>query len=162
MAQGIRPGEKPNAREIYGDIIDLPAWEPNAKHPRMALQARAAQFAPYAALTGYHDLVEEEARLTGREIELTDEEKERIRQKLDVIQGALSAGERPEITVEYFVPDPHKAGGSYTEVTARIRRIDAAAQKLILFPDGRADVPASIAMERIASIRGEIVSFLEE
>ena len=59
MSQGNQPNNKPNAREVYADIIDIPHWEPNRKHPRMSLHDRAAQFAPFAALTGYEDKIEE-------------------------------------------------------------------------------------------------------
>ena len=76
MAQGIQPGEVFNAREIYADIIDLPHWEPSSRHPRMSLRSRAAQFAPFAALSGYDDMVKEETRLTERRIE-PDEDQHR-------------------------------------------------------------------------------------
>ena len=74
MAQGNHPNEKPNAREVYADIIDIPHWEPNRKHPRMSLHDRAAQFAPFAALSGYDEMVDEEARLTDRQIEPGEEQ----------------------------------------------------------------------------------------
>ena len=64
MAQGYRPDEVFNAREVYADIIDLPGWEPGPKHPRMPLAKRAAQFAPFAALTGYKEMLEEALRIS--------------------------------------------------------------------------------------------------
>ena len=64
MAEGIRPDEVFNAREVYADIIDLPRWEPNSRHPRMSLYKRAAQFAPFAALSGYAEIIAENERYT--------------------------------------------------------------------------------------------------
>ena len=162
MAQNFNPREQRSAREVYGDIIDLPRWEPNANHPRMSPEARAAQFAPYAALSGYHEMVDEEARVTDREIVLTDSQKEEIKQKLDMICDAAAAGDLPEVTVTYFVPDLFKDGGSYASATVRVRRVDSAAGKILLVPDGQPDGPGEILLERIVSIEGGIVSCLDE
>ena len=154
MAKGIQPGEKMDAPIVYADIIDLPRWEPSTR-PRMSLLSRAAQFAPFAALTGFGDMVEEEARLTDREIELTDEEKDLISWKLGRIQQMLSQGERPEVTLEYFVPDPFKEGGEYVRTRCRIRRLDPAAGTII--PDRKAgeNVPEVIRINRLTDIRGD-------
>ena len=92
------------------------------KHPRMSRMNRAAQFAPFAALTGYEESIEETARLTDRRIELSEYEIEELNAKLNFIQEHIK--ERPEVTVTYFQPDERKEGGKYLTVTGRIRWID--------------------------------------
>ena len=112
--------------EDYKDIIDLPHHEPTFR-PRMDILDRAAQFAPYAALVGYGDLVEETRRLTDEEIIISEDEKEKIDIKLQIIQ------QNPNITVQvtYFVPDAKKDGGSYQTKTGTIKRIDPIENKII-------------------------------
>ena len=122
MAKGIT-GKEPNPRDIYGDIIDHPHWV-SPTHPPMSLYDRAAQFAPFAALTGYEDMISEEARLVDNRIELGAEELEKLNRKLNRLSEALDAGERPVVTVTYFVPDPLKPGGLYETVTEAVRRVD--------------------------------------
>ena len=159
MAQGIQPGEKTNARAIYADIIDLPHWEPGKKHPRMSLHDRAAQFAPFAALVGYDDMVDEEARLTDRQIEPGEEELNELNRKLNRINELISGGNRPEISITYFIPDPHKAGGRYATVTARIKRIDTTARKLFLLEQGQQDIPETIPLDHIIALQGRLMDF---
>ena len=92
----------------YEDIINLP-HHVSPVHPSMPLSDRAAQFAPFAALTGYGDVIKETARQTDRKPELTEEEKQELDYKL---QMAVSLpGEKPAVTITYFVPDKKKAGG---------------------------------------------------
>ena len=105
----------------YDDIIHLP-HPVSLKHPRMSRQNRAAQFAPFAALTGYGDAVEETARSTQQRIELTDSRKEMLDEQLRLIRENLD--QRPVISVEYFLPDARKAGGSYVLVTGPAVRLD--------------------------------------
>ena len=162
MAQGIQPGEKPNAREVYTDIIDLPHWEPNKKHPRMSLHDRAAQFAPFAALVGYDEMVDEEARLTDREIEPGEEQLNLLNRQLNRINEAISGGVRPELSITYFIPDPHKAGGRYATITARAKRVDITARKLILLPQGQPDFPETLHFDRILSLQGDLVDSLDD
>ncbi len=162
MAQGYQPGEVFNAREVYADIIDLPGWEPGPKHPRMPLAKRAAQFAPYAALTGYKEMLEEALRETEREKELSDGQAALLAQKLNLVRGALSAGNRPEITLTYFEPDPRKEGGKYETVTAVVRRLDPVARKLFLLPSGEEPCPAEIRIDRLYDIRGPLVDWLDD
>ena len=157
MAQGIQPGEVFNAREIYADIIDLPHWEPSSRHPRMSLRSRAAQFAPFAALSGYDDMVKEETRLTERRIEPDEEQLNLLNRQLNVLSSAAAGGKRPVVTITCFIPDERKAGGRYAEITARVRRIDAANRKMILLPLGQQDTPEAIEFDKIVSLRGSIL-----
>lgn len=161
MAQGIQPDEEPNARDVYADIIDHPHWEPNRKHPRMSLHDRAAQFAPFAALTGYDEMVDEEARLTDRQIEPGEEQLNLLNRQLGVISEATAGGNRPEVTITYFIPDEHKAGGRYATVTARVKRIDTVAREMILLTQNPPDAPETIPFDRILSLRGDLVDPLD-
>ena len=104
----------------YDDIIALP--HPTSKaHPRMSRLNRAAQFAPFAALTGYGDAIAEAARLTGDRTELTDAEQLALGEKLALLKSSL--GENPVVTLTYFKPDARKSGGAYLSVTGKVRRV---------------------------------------
>ncbi|MBQ4545886.1 MAG: YolD-like family protein [Oscillospiraceae bacterium] len=105
----------------YDDVINR-QHPTSKKHPRMSRMNRAAQFAPFAALTGYEESIEETARLTDRRIELSEYEMEELNAKLNFIQEHIK--ERPEVTITYFQPDERKEGGEYVTVTGRVRRID--------------------------------------
>lgn len=107
--------------EKYKDIIDLEHPEPK-NHKRMDKLTRAAMFSPFAALTGYHEQVEETGRLTDQKIDLTDEAKETISMKLNEVEKNLK--EEKEITITYFVKDLKKQGGKYISKTGIIRKID--------------------------------------
>ena len=122
MTKGIT-GKEPDPREVYADIIDHPHWV-SPKHPPMSLYDRAAQFAPFAALTGYEDMIGEEARLVDNRIEPGEEELAELNRKLGRISESVRLGNKPEATVTYFVPDPLKPGGVYETTTGRIRRVD--------------------------------------
>lgn len=113
----------------YDDIIDLP-HPTSERHPRMPMANRAAQFSPFAALSGYDDAVKETARLTGSKAELTEEEKSILDAKLQ----RLAPGENAGIT--YFQPDAKKQGGAYLTASGEIKRIDGAAREIVL-TDGR-------------------------
>ena len=116
----------------YADIIDLP-HHVSRNHPQMPLRDRAAQFAPFAALTGYEAVVGETARLTALKRELDAQEAEELNRQLAAIIEHLS--ERPEVTVEYFVPDERKDGGAYVTVTGRVRHVSVP-EKTIIMADG--------------------------
>ena len=105
----------------YDDIINLPHYV-SKKHPQMSREARAAQFAPFAALTGYDDAVKETARLTDNKIELDEEMKDIINDKLNVLEKHIS--EKPQATFTYFIADKRKNGGCYTSITGNVRQID--------------------------------------
>ena len=116
----------------YEDIIALP-HHVSASHPQMALADRAAQFSPFAALTGYEDANDESARLTEEQIELDENAREELDEKLRQIRECGEA--HPEITVTYFQKDARKDGGAYVTLTGRVKKIDEYA-RIISFMDG--------------------------
>ena len=105
----------------YDDIINLP-HHVSQKHAPMARADRAAQFSPFAALTGHHAAITETGRLTDRRIELDESEITRVDAELQHLQELLP--ERPTVSITYFVPDKRKTGGSYQIVTGEVKRID--------------------------------------
>lgn len=138
-------------RLVYGDIIDLPHHQ-SPTRPHMSLHDRAAQFAPFAALTGYEEMVDEEARLTEREISLGDADLDILDQQFRRLSELLSAGSRPPVTVTFFVPDPHKAGGRYDTVSGLARRLDPVEKRLLLLTDATPPETLSLDMNRILEI----------
>lgn len=125
----------------YDDIIDLP--HPTSKtHPRMSRMARAAQFAPFSALTGYGDAVRETARLTDRKIELDEYEKAALDARLQMIQEHLA--EQPEISFTWFVPDEKKAGGAYVSAVGAVKKIDSFLHAVVLADGTRIPVDAIV------------------
>ena len=129
----------------YEDIIHFP-HPTSAKHPRMSMIERAAQFSPFAALTGYEDAIEETARLTDSKIELSEDEKATLDRKLRLI--AENPAET-EITITYFVPDERKAGGAYEVVAGPVKKIDRVGHAVVMV-DG-----IKIAIEDIIAIEME-------
>ncbi|MDE6578467.1 MAG: hypothetical protein K2K58_09900 [Muribaculaceae bacterium] len=123
----------------YDDIINLPHYEPVRK--RMPMKNRAAQFAPFAALTGHEDAIMETARFTDKRIELSDYERGELSKK---ILHAYNNG--LEVSLEFFKPDKNKEGGSYEIKRGKIKRIEET-EKMILMQDG-----ASIWIEMISGI----------
>lgn len=113
----------------YDDIIDL-SHPTSERHPRMPMANRAAQFSPFAALSGYDDAVKETARLTDAKVDLTEDEKS----ILDARLQRLTPGENAAIT--YFQPDARKQGGAYLTASGEVKRIDGAAREIVL-TDGR-------------------------
>ena len=120
--------------EDYSDIINLP-HHVSHNHPQMPMEARAAQFAPFAALTGYDAVIHETARLTEGQVELEEYDNERLNRKYAELMTILDS--HPEITVSYFKPDEHKAGGAYVTVTGQLKKIDTYEQ-LMVMEDGTA------------------------
>ena len=130
----------------YDDILHLP--HPTSKrHPRMPIVDRAAQFSPFAALTGHKAAIEETARVTDRRIELDEDAKEQLDQMLQLLLERID--EQPEITVTWFSPDKKKAGGQYHTATGKLKRIDTQESRLIL-TDGN-----QIPLEDLLEIRSE-------
>ena len=115
----------------YDDIINLP-HHISSNHPRLSMEQRAAQFAPFAALTGYGDSIKETARLTDTRIELNEEEKEMLNIKLQELKNKIST--MPQVTITYFVPDVKKAGGEYITKMNRLKKIDEY-KKIIILED---------------------------
>lgn len=129
----------------YDDIIRLS----NPISPRragMPMEDRAAQFAPFSALTGYEDVIAETGRLTEPVTELTDSSREELNRKLQLL--AENCQTAPMATITYFQPDSRKSGGSYITITASVKRVDPCAQVLRL-TDNR-----EIPMEAIRNITG--------
>ena len=118
----------------YDDIITLPHPEPRT-HPRMSLHDRAAQFSPFAALTGHSAAIAETGRLTASRITLDESEIARVDAALQRLRELLP--QAPAVSITYFVPDERKAGGSYQTVTGTARRIDTA-NGVLLLTDQRA------------------------
>ena len=113
----------------YEDIIHLP-HHVSSVHPHMPVSDRAAQFAPFAALTGYGDVIKETARQTDAKPELSEDEKEILDYKIQLACGL--SGEKPGVRITYFVPDEKKSGGAYHTAEGRIRRINSDTEQLIL------------------------------
>lgn len=105
----------------YDDIIHLPHPD-SPKHPRMSLYDRAAQFSPFAALTGHSAAIAETGRLTDQRVELDEYEMARVDAELQRLQELLP--DSPMVSITYFVPDERKNGGSYQTITGEVRRID--------------------------------------
>jgi hypothetical protein len=102
----------------YDDIINLP-YKKSTERPQMSMLDRAAQFSPFAALTGHKEVTQETARLTEQRTELDDYFKAELNQKLrTIIETSLQA------TITYFVPDSKKEGGKYVTVTGAIKKYD--------------------------------------
>ena len=113
----------------YDDIIDLP-HPTSERHPRMPMVNRAAQFSPFAALTGYDAAVKETARLTDAKVELTEEEKSILDAKLQMLADRLAS--QPTVKFTYFKSDQKKAGGAYLTVSGTVKRIDGLAGDIVL------------------------------
>lgn len=131
-------------KDSYEDIIDHPHHVSDHR-PRMPMANRAAQFAPFAALTGYGDVVKETARLTDREMKLTEDEKADLDYKLSLACGI--PGNKPTVALSYFVPDQKKAGGSYRTIFGRIKKIDTDRQQIVMENGERIDTERVVAIE---------------
>ena len=117
----------------YEDIVDLPRPRPRGRAP-MSCHDRAAQFSPFAALTGYEETIEETARLTDAPVELDAGSIGELDEALRAIQSRIES--RPAVTIRYFCPDSRKQGGSYVTIRGRVRKIDTVFQMLQLW-DGQ-------------------------
>ena len=144
----------------YSDIINLS--RPVSKRPRMTLEQRSAQFAPFAALTGYEGQVKETARLTNKKIEINEkwfklndlsinneELKEILNQKIQLIQKKIK--EQPKIEITYFIPDFKKDGGRYETICNTIQKIDIYTNEIIMLDGTRIDI------DDIIDIQGKLI-----
>ena len=131
----------------YDDIINLPRHV-STVHPQMAVSERAAQFSPFAALTGHGDAIRETARLTDQRIELDGDSREILNKKLQLVIGRLK--EQPEVAITYFVPDGRKDGGNYITVDGKIKKFDEY-EGLLILPDG-----TKIPLDDVIEIEGEL------
>ena len=116
----------------YDDIINLPHYI-SQKRPQMSMLDRAAQFSPFAALTGYDAAIKETGRLTDERIELEEEALTTLNMKYQMLMDALP--DNPEVTITYFVPDERKEGGSYVSKTGVVKKLNEF-ERLIIFQDG--------------------------
>ena len=116
----------------YDDIIRLP-HPASARHRPMTLLNRAAQFSPFAALTGYEDLVDETARLVDRRLSLSDEQLRQLNETLRELSTRLR--EEPQVCIVYFAQDPFKDGGFYRTEAGVLKAIDPV-QQTVTFRDG--------------------------
>ena len=113
--------ESQNETNRYSDLLDLP-HPTSPRHPRMPILDRAAQFAPFSALTGYDDAIEETARLTDSMLEMTEDRREQLDRQYQIL--LVSVERHPQVEVTYFLPDTRKDGGAYRTVRGRLLRID--------------------------------------
>lgn len=136
----------------YDKIINLP-HHVSSTRPHMSMIDRAAQFSPFAALTGYDTAVKETARLTEQKIELDEYEKAALDQRILLLQEHLK--ELPEVTITHFVPDERKDGGKYVSITEAVKKIDTYEKQIVLVDKSK------ISIENILSIEGELFRILE-
>ena len=131
----------------YEDIVNLPPHI-SKKHPQPSMMDRAARFAPFAAITGYEEMVLEEARVTEERIDLDEGALALLNEKLNMIQEFLD--EEPEVTITYFEPDKKKSGGAYVSATGTVKRIDEY-EHIVLMNDGK-----KIRIEEIYNIQCDL------
>ncbi|MCM1259163.1 MAG: YolD-like family protein [Roseburia sp.] len=113
----------------YDDIIHLP-HHVSTKHPQMSALDRAAQFSPFAALTGHGSAIRETARLTDVRLELDENKKEELDECLQMLR--MQSALKPEAEITYFVPDAKKEGGSYLLIRGCIKKFDDIGHKIIM------------------------------
>ena len=131
----------------YNDIIDL-SHHVSATRPRMPMSDRAAQFSPFAALSGYGAAVKETARLTEERLELSEDRKAMLNEKLQILAEQIES--RTEAVFTYFRPDEKKAGGAYVSVTGAIKKIDGISREIILMDR------TAIPIDQIYEIESEL------
>lgn len=136
-----------NAEKKYADIINMP-HHTSPTRPRMSEADRAAQFSPFAALTGYDATVAEAGRLTDSELCLTEDAKTVLNEKMQMILDRLS--DRPAVAFTYFVPDSRKGGGAYVTKVGVVKEISALSRAVVL------EDKTSISIDSILEIGGEI------
>ena len=131
----------------YSDIINHPHYVSKTR-PQMSEIERAAQFSPFAALTGYDAAIKETGRLTDERLELGEETKALLDMKQQYLFDMIS--DQPEIAVTYFVPDEKKSGGEYITVTGNLKRIDEY-ERQMLFTNGK-----KIPMDEVVDIESDL------
>ena len=136
----------------YEEIMKHPHHVSKTR-PQMPMSDRAAQFAPFAALTGYDSAIKETGRLTDEKIELDEEALTGLDMKYQILMDAFD--DAPEVTITFFQPDERKAGGKYVSATGAVKKVDDF-ERRITMQDG-----AKIPMDDVLSIEGELFSVLE-
>ncbi len=137
---------------MYEDIINLP-HHVSTKRPQMSMLDRAAQFSPFAALTGYDAAIKETGRLTDEKIEMDEASLNMLNMKFQLLVEAL--GDEHEVSFTYFKPDETKAGGAYVTATGIVKKVDDY-ERLITMVDG-----AKIPMDDVYSIESEIFKAID-
>lgn len=135
----------------YDDIINMP-HHVSTTRPQMSMMDRAAQFSPFAALTGYDGAIKETARLTDEKADLGDEAITILNMKMQML--VETSEDRPEVCITYFKPDEKKSGGAYISVTGVVKKIDEF-ERILVLTDG-----TKIRMADIADIEGKIFDAL--
>ncbi len=136
----------------YDEIMSLPHHVSKTR-PQMPMSDRAAQFAPFAALTGYDSAIKETERLTDERIELDEGALSALNMRCQLLMDVLD--EAPEVEITYFKPDERKAGGEYVSVTGAVKKV-VDFERLIIMQNG-----TKIPMDDVLSIDGELFSSLE-
>ena len=131
----------------YEDIVNIPRHISKV-HPQATMADRAARFSPFAAISGYEDMVKEAARVTEERIDITDATKELLNEKLNMIIEFLD--EAPVVTIIYFEPDKKKDGGAYISITGTVKRIDEY-ERIVLMSDDK-----KIRIEEIYAIESDL------
>lgn len=131
----------------YKDIINLP-HHVSSKRPQMPMLDRAAQFSPFASLTGYDDAIHETGRLTDEKIDLSDEDKKTLDRKQQILSEKLS--DHPALTITYFVPDAKKSGGAYVTKDGNLKKIDEF-ERWMMLTDG-----TKIPLDDVSDIESEL------
>lgn len=133
----------------YDDIIHLP-HHVSEKHPRMSSIDRAAQFSPFAALTGYDAVIQETGRLTDSRVELAEYSRDVLDKKQQILMEL--AKEQPQVTVTFFLPDDRKRGGSYATRTGKLKKLDTY-RRVMVMTDG-----TEISLDEIVDMKSDVFS----
>lgn len=141
-----------NFNHKYDGIINLPHKQ-STKRPHMSLYDRAAQFSPFAALTGYDDAIKETGRLTDKKIDMGEENLNVLNMKFQILLDRLD--EQAEVVFTYFVPDATKSGGAYVTKQGVVKKVDEYERLITLF-DG-----TKIPMDDVLTIDGDIFNIIE-
>ena len=120
----------------YSDMLDMP-HHVSIRHPRMSMDARAGQFAPFAALSGYGDEIDETVRRTDNKMDIDDGLKEFLNKRLLIIKDNIKI--RPVVEITYFIPDKKKSGGMYKTILGKVRKIDD--YKHIVLMEDKLEIP---------------------
>lgn len=139
----------------YEDIINYP-HHVSETHPRMSLYDRAAQFSPFAALTGHGEAIRETARLTQSRIVLSEDSRAILDEKLNLLAGWIKKGLQPAVSIRYFQPDERKSGGEYVTAEGTVKKMRDY-EKMIILEDGR-----EIPMGEVMEITGDVFREWEE
>ncbi len=137
----------------YDDILDLP-HHTSAAHPPMSAYDRAAQFSPFAALTGHDAAITETARLTETRVELDEYGKADLNRRLCILQDRMD--EQPAVSITYFQPDTKKSGGAYITAAGCIKRMEEYTRAVVMQDDTR------IPIDQIIAVEGEWFGSVEE